>query len=64
MYINENSFRVRYIETDQMGIVYHSNYYVWFDIGRTELMRSLGYTYTKLENQGILLPVLRNTLCI
>jgi len=58
MYVNETGFRVRYIETDQMGIVYHSNYYVWFDVGRTEFMRELGYDYSKLEEQGLLLPIL------
>jgi acyl-CoA thioester hydrolase len=58
MYISENSFRVRYAETDQMGIVYHSNYYVWFDMGRTEFMRELGFDYSELEKQGVLLPIL------
>lgn len=58
MYINENTFRVRYVETDQMGIVYHSNYYVWFDIGRTEFLRCLGYNYSDLEKKGLLLPIL------
>ena len=63
MHINEYSFRVRYVETDQMGIVYHSNYYVWFEMGRTEFMRTLGYTYRELENQDILLPILE-THCV
>lgn len=58
MYINENTFRVRYVETDQMGIVYHSNYYVWFDMGRTEFLRCLGYNYSDLEKKGLLLPIL------
>lgn len=58
MHINENSFRVRYVETDQMGIVYHSNYYVWFDIGRTEFIRSIGYSYNDLEKRGLILPIL------
>lgn len=63
VYIHENSFRVRYGETDQMGIVYHANYYVWYDMGRTELLRSLGYDYSGLEKQGVLFPVLE-THCV
>ncbi len=49
--------RVRYQETDQMGVVYHSNYLVWFEIGRTKLVRDLGFSYRELEKKGILLPV-------
>lgn len=49
--------RVRYSETDQMGIVYHANYLVWCEIGRTELMRSLGFAYADLERSGIRLAV-------
>jgi acyl-CoA thioester hydrolase len=49
--------RVRYAETDQMGIVYHTNYLVWCEIGRTELMRSLGTTYADIERRGILLAI-------
>lgn len=51
--------RVRYAETDQMGIVYYANYFVWFEVGRTELLRSLGGTYRQLEAEGIYLPVLK-----
>ncbi|MBY9080343.1 acyl-CoA thioesterase [Paenibacillus sp. HN-1] len=51
-------FRVRYQESDQMGVVYHSNYLNWFEIGRTEMLRELGFTYAGLESQGVLLPVL------
>ncbi|MDT3425179.1 acyl-CoA thioester hydrolase [Paenibacillus forsythiae] len=51
------SFRVRYQESDQMGVVYHSNYLNWFEIGRTEMLRELGFTYLELENKGVLLPV-------
>lgn len=50
--------RVRYAETDQMGIVYYANYFVWFEVGRTELLRTLGGTYRELEAEGIFLPVL------
>ena len=41
--------RVRYAETDQMGVVYYANYFVWFEIGRTDLLRTLGSTYRQLE---------------
>ena len=41
--------RVRYAETDQMGVVYHSNYIVWFEVGRVELLRQLGFTYREME---------------
>ncbi|HZJ82627.1 MAG TPA: thioesterase family protein, partial [Clostridia bacterium] len=54
--------RVRYKETDQMGIVHHSNYYVWFEIGRTEYMRSQGLSYDEMERKGFMLP-LTETYC-
>ncbi len=50
--------RVRYAETDQMGVVYHSNYLVWFEIGRTDLLRQLGWTYREMEAEGVQLPVI------
>lgn len=49
--------RVRYPETDQMGVVYHANYLAWCDMGRTELIRGLGKSYAELEREGILLAV-------
>jgi acyl-CoA thioester hydrolase len=50
--------RVRYAETDQMGVVYHANYLIWFEIGRVELMRELGFSYATLETEdGCGLPV-------
>jgi len=50
--------RVRYAETDQMGIVYYANYLVWFELGRVELLRSLGLAYSLLEaDHGCILPV-------
>ena len=55
---NTTSIRVRYQETDQMGVVYHGNYFTWFDIGRTEFFRNMGMVYTRLEEEGILLPVI------
>jgi acyl-CoA thioester hydrolase len=50
--------RVRYAETDQMGVVYYANYLVWFEVGRTELLRSLGWSYREMEHEGIGLPVI------
>ncbi|MEX1184589.1 MAG: thioesterase family protein [Gemmatimonadota bacterium] len=49
--------RVRYAETDQMGVVYHANYLVWCEIGRTELMREVGYAYADVERSGLRLAV-------
>jgi acyl-CoA thioester hydrolase len=53
--------RVRYAETDQMGVVYYANYFVWFEVGRTDLLRSLGGSYRELEAEGIFLPVIEAT---
>jgi acyl-CoA thioester hydrolase len=53
----EHTLRVRYQETDQMKVVYHTNYVNWFEIGRTELIRSLGMTYRTIEEMGLLLPL-------
>ena len=55
--MSESRIRVRYVETDQMGVVYHANYLVWFEIGRTDFIRILGVTYSELEQRGLLLPV-------
>lgn len=49
------TIRVRYAETDRMGLLHHANYLVYFEQGRTELLRSLGYSYKDLEDQGYLL---------
>lgn len=54
---HETTVRVRYAETDRMGVVYHANYLQYFEIGRTEAMRSLGATYRSLEEGGIALAV-------
>jgi len=55
---HELELRVRYAETDQMGVVYHTNYLVWCEIGRTELIRSLtGVSYASLEEEGVALAV-------
>jgi acyl-CoA thioester hydrolase len=55
MHSGEISIRVRYAETDRMGLVHHANYLVYFEQGRTELLRSLGHAYRDLEDQGYLL---------
>ncbi len=49
---------MRYAETDKMNVAYYANYFVWFEVGRCELLRSLGRTYRDLETQGIMLPVI------
>ncbi|MBI1800602.1 MAG: acyl-CoA thioesterase [Chloroflexi bacterium] len=49
--------RVRYAETDAMGVVYHSNYLIWFEVGRVECLRAIGYPYSRLEAEGFGLPV-------
>ena len=49
--------RVRYAETDRMGVVYHANYLVWCEIGRTEYIRTVGVSYSELEAEGLLLAV-------
>lgn len=51
-----STVRVRYAETDRMGVVYHSNYLVWFEVGRTEFCRDLGAPYRMWEAEGVLLP--------
>ncbi|HEX7707803.1 MAG TPA: thioesterase family protein [Thermoanaerobaculia bacterium] len=53
----ESRVRVRYKETDQMGIAHHSNYLVWFEIGRTDLCRATGISYSDIEQRGYLLVV-------
>jgi acyl-CoA thioester hydrolase len=50
--------RVRYAETDQMGVVYYANYFVWFEVGRTDLLRGAGWTYREMEADGVSLPVI------
>ena len=49
--VNETRLRVRYAETDQMGVVYHSNHFIWFEVGRVELLRQLGFSYRDMETR-------------
>jgi acyl-CoA thioester hydrolase len=58
MLVKDATIRVRYAETDQMGVVYHTNYIVWFEIGRTEWFRQINQDYKALEDQNIILPVI------
>jgi acyl-CoA thioester hydrolase len=47
--VSETRIRVRYAETDQMGVVYHANHFIWFEVGRVELLRQLGFSYRDME---------------
>jgi acyl-CoA thioester hydrolase len=58
MYINETQVRVRYGESDRMGYAYYGNYPLYYEVGRTEMLRTLGLTYKEMEDSGIILPVI------
>lgn len=62
MNFHEFKVRVRYAETDQMGVVYHGNYAQYFEMGRVEWLRNLGLSYVYMEKNGIMLPVVSLTL--
>src|SRR4029450_7224682 len=53
-----STLRVRYAETDKMGVVYYANYLVWFEVARAALPRSLGWSYPEMEHEGVSLPVI------
>jgi acyl-CoA thioester hydrolase len=55
---SESRLRVRYAETDKMGVVYYANYMVWFEIGRTDWLRETGWNYREMEAEGLSLPVI------
>jgi acyl-CoA thioester hydrolase len=57
MYESITKIRVRYAETDQMNVVYHGNYAQYFEVGRAESIRQLGFTYKELETMGIIMPI-------
>lgn len=57
MYIHTTKIRVRYADTDQMGYMYYGNYATFFEVGRVEMLRSLGMTYKSMEDSGIIMPV-------
>lgn len=62
MFVAETQIRVRYAETDQMGYVYYGNYATYYEVARVETLRELGYSYKKLEDSGIMLPVLESKI--
>jgi acyl-CoA thioester hydrolase len=55
--------RVRYAETDQMGVAWHGNVFAWFEVGRTDLLREMGMTYRELEARDVKLPVIEASAC-
>ena len=59
MYVSETHLRVRYAEIDQMGFVYYGNYAAYYEVGRAEAIRALGFTYKELEDLGIIMPVVK-----
>ncbi|NBG87307.1 acyl-CoA thioesterase [Isachenkonia alkalipeptolytica] len=58
MNFHTTNIRPRYSETDQMGIIYHSNYFTWFEVARTSFLKERGMSYREMERQGIFLPVI------
>jgi len=57
MFLSETQIRVRYAETDQMNVVYYGNYAQYFEVGRAESIRQLGFTYKDMETMGVIMPV-------
>lgn len=57
MFTSETKVRVRYAEADPMGVVYHSNFFNYFEVARTESVRELGYSYAEMERAGVIMPV-------
>ena len=57
MFTSETKVRVRYAETDQMGVVYHSNFFLYFEVARVESFRQLGIRYADIEKDGVIMPV-------
>ncbi len=60
MYTAETQIRVRYAETDQMSYVYYGNYAMYFEVARVEAMRSIGFSYKEMEDEGVMMPVLES----
>lgn len=58
MFTSQTNIRVRYAETDQMGVVYHSHYFQYFEVARAESIRQLGFTYADMEKMGVIMPVI------
>lgn len=57
MFVSETRLRVRYAETDQMGVVYHGNFFLYYEVARVESIRQLGFTYADMEKMGVIMPV-------
>ena len=60
MFQSDFQLRVRYAETDQMGYVYYGNYAMYYEVGRVEALRNVGFSYSQMEGDGIMMPVLEN----
>jgi len=60
MYKSETQIRVRYAETDQMGYIYYGNYAAYYEVARVESLRQLGLSYSDMEKEGVIMPVLEN----
>ncbi len=60
---HETEIRVRYAETDQMGVAHHANYLIWFEVGRSDLCRAKGFSYKEMEDEGGVLMVVAETYC-
>lgn len=58
LYFSETKIVPRYSETDQMGVIYHSNYFIWFEVGRTDYLKNFSMSYKDMENMGVMLPVI------
>lgn len=61
MYISETKLKVRYVETDKMGIVHHSNYYIWFEASRDEFIEKIGLSYKQIEDMNIMMPLVETS---
>lgn len=61
--VNETKLRVRYAETDQMGVVYHSNHLIWFEVGRVEFLRQMGFSYRDMEREDGLFIAVAEAKC-
>lgn len=57
MYTSETKLKVRYVETDKMGIVHHSNYYIWFEASRDDFIQEAGFSYKEIEDMNIMMPL-------
>lgn len=62
MFVYDHPLRVRYAETDQMGFVYHGHYATYYEVGRVEMFRAFGFPYKDLEAQGVMMPILEQTI--